>query len=285
MTDAVGHWLAAAGRQPLLTAAEEVHLGTAIRLWMDWEGGPDLAPAQVRRRGRRARDRMVSANLRLVVSVAGKYRQRIATRRQCLSDCLQEGTIGLQRGAEKFDPARGYKFSTYAYWWVRQAIQRWLDQLDLIRLPINVSEQLRSAEADLSDPRLAAAVAAKRMGSIDLLVGEGSNTVADMLAAPAEDPLEWVDAAAMVARMREAWPDDVALVELAQDHHAPALAALLDCSKGTVAVRLAAARGRLREVACFSAASESRPTTALPPAPTPGPARQGSGSAQGSRFT
>jgi len=249
VTDAVGHWLAAAGRQPLLTAAEEVHLGTAIRLWMDWEGGPDLAPAQVRRRGRRARDRMVSANLRLVVSVAGKYRQRIATRRQCLSDCLQEGTIGLQRGAEKFDPARGYKFSTYAYWWIRQAIQRWLDQLDLIRLPINVSEQLRSADVDLSDPRLAAAVAARRMSSIDLRIGEGGSTVADMIAADGTDPLEWVDAELLVARMRKDWPDDVALVELAQDHHGPELALLLDCSKGTVAMRLAASRARLREVA------------------------------------
>ena len=249
MTDAVGAWLAAAGRVPLLSPAEEVHLGQAIRLWMDHPDGPDGAPAPVRRRGRRARDRMVSANLRLVVSVANKYRQRISARRQCLSDCLQEGTIGLQRGAEKFDPVRGYKFSTYAYWWVRQAIQRWLDQLDLIRLPVNVSEQLRSAEADLSDPRLAAAVAARRMGSIDRLVGEGNNTVADMLAADGTDPLEGLEAAALVDRLRSAWPDDLALLELAQDHHGPALAVLLDVSKATVASRLAASRARLREVA------------------------------------
>jgi len=250
VTDAVGHWLAAAGRQPLLTPAEELHLGQAIRRWMDWPDGPDAAPAQVQRRGQRARDRMVSANLRLVVAVAGKYRQRIAARRQCIADAFQEGTIGLQRGAEKFDPARGYKFSTYAYWWVRQAIQRHLDQLDLIRLPINVTEQLRSAEVDLSDPRLAAAVAARRMSSIDRLVGEANNsTVADMLAAPATDPLEGLEAAAMVARMRSAWPDDVALLELAQDHRGPELAALLECSKGTVPMRLAASRARLREVA------------------------------------
>jgi len=249
VTDAVGAWLAAAGRQPLLTTAEEVHLGAAIRRWQDHPDGPDLAPAPVRRRGLRARDRMVEANLRLVVSVANKYRGKISARRQCIADAYQEGAIGLQRGAEKFDPARGYKFSTYAYWWIRQSVTRFADQLDLIRLPINVSEQLRSAEADLSDPRLAAAMAAKRLSSIDLRIGEGSSTVADMVAADATDPLEWLDAAAMVARMRSAWPDDLALLELAQDHRGPELAALLDVSRATVHLRLAASRARLREVA------------------------------------
>ncbi len=250
MTDAVGAWLAAAGRQPLLTTAEEVHLGQAIRRWMDWDGGPDGAPAPVRRRGLRARDRMVAATLRLVVAVANKYRQRIGARRQCMTDAYQEGAIGLQRGAEKFDPARGYKFSTYAYWWIRQAITRWTDQLDLIRLPINVSEQLRSADVDLSDPRLAAAVAARRMSSLDRRVGEANNsTVADMLAADGTDPLEGLDAARLLARMREALPDDLALLELAQDHRGPELALLMDVSRATVHLRLAASRARLRKVA------------------------------------
>ena len=96
---------------------------------------------------------------------------------------------------------------------------------------------------------MAAAVAARRMSSFHRLVGEGSNTVADMIPAPTEDPLEGLDAALLVARLRSAWPDDLALLELAQDHHAPALAVLLDVSKATVAVRLAASRARLRKVA------------------------------------
>lgn len=78
--DAVGLWLESAGRVPLLTAAEELHLGALIQTWQQWDGGPDAAPAPVRRRGLRARDRMVAANLRLVVSVANKYRGKITAR-------------------------------------------------------------------------------------------------------------------------------------------------------------------------------------------------------------
>jgi RNA polymerase primary sigma factor len=171
VTDAVGHWLNAAGRVPLLSAAEEVHLSQAIRRWQDWEGGPDAAPAQVQRRGLRARDRMVAANLRLVVSVANKYRGRITARHQCMTDAFQEGAIGLQRGAEKFDSTKGYKFSTYGYWWIRQAITRWIDRIDLIRLPVHVAEMLRKGEHYLSDPRIADALAARRLNSLDLAIG------------------------------------------------------------------------------------------------------------------
>jgi RNA polymerase primary sigma factor len=123
------HWLSQAGRQPLLTAAEEIHLGSLIRAWQDWEPTSADAPPSVRRRGLRARDRMVGANLRLVAHIAGRSRGRLGVQvaDADLPDLFQAGAIGLQRGAELFDPARGYKFSTYAYWWIRQGISRWAD--------------------------------------------------------------------------------------------------------------------------------------------------------------
>jgi RNA polymerase primary sigma factor len=132
------HWLSQAGRQPLLTAAEEIHLGSLIRAWQDWEPSAADAPPSVRRRGLRARDRMVGANLRLVAHIAGRSRGRLGVQvaDADLPDLFQAGAIGLQRGAELFDPARGYKFSTYAYWWIRQGISRWADSYGrTIRVP------------------------------------------------------------------------------------------------------------------------------------------------------
>ena len=128
--DAIGFWLQQAGRIPLLTAAEELHLGTIVRAWQDHPAGPDDAPAAIRRRGVRARDRIVQANLRLVVSIT--MRIRAGARGRLLEadvpDMLQAGSIGLMRGAERFDPVRGYKFSTFGYWWIRQGISRWVVQ-------------------------------------------------------------------------------------------------------------------------------------------------------------
>ena len=249
MTDSVGMWLAAAGRVPLLTPAEEVHLGAMVREWQDWPGGPDAAPAPVQRRGRRSRDRMIQANLRLVVNVAKRYHRAIERRRLAQEDALQEGTLGLMRGAELFDPAKGYKFSTYAYWWVRQGLTRWLNTSDTIRIPVHLREKINRGDDPTGDERLAAAAAVLHPRSLDRLVGEGQSSLGELLAAPAEDPLEALDAIALVARMRQAWPDDVALIELAQDHKSPELAALLDVARPTVALRLAASRARLREVA------------------------------------
>lgn len=118
-TDSASLWMDAAGRYPLLTAAEELQLGRLIQAWQQHPDGPEKAPAKIKRRGLRARDRMVTANLRLVVSIVSSRRRSIPT-----EDALQAGAMGLQRAAERFDPSRGYKFSTYAYWWIRQSINR-----------------------------------------------------------------------------------------------------------------------------------------------------------------
>ena len=144
-SDAVTFWLDNAGRQPLLTAAEELHLGGLVRCWQDHPNGPADAPAVIKRRGIRARDRFVAANLRLVAHVTRLTRPGLGAHvsDSDLPDLLQAGAIGLVRGAERFDPSRGYKFSTFAYWWVRQGISRWCDASSrTIKLPCTHAPKL-----------------------------------------------------------------------------------------------------------------------------------------------
>jgi RNA polymerase nonessential primary-like sigma factor len=107
-----------------------------------WAERSNLTMAELKQalhHGRRARDRMIQANLRLVVAVAKKYQQRGME----LLDLVQEGTLGLERAVEKYDPTRGFRFSTYAYWWIRQGITRAIaTQSRTIRLPVHVTEKL-----------------------------------------------------------------------------------------------------------------------------------------------
>jgi len=117
-------WLDTIGRIPLLTPAEEIELGTAIQRW---QTHPDPCPPGIRRRGKRARDRFVSANLKLVVAYISKRCHRLA-KVYDREDLTQAGNIGLITAVERFDPTKGYRFSTYAYWWIRQAVNRWVDQ-------------------------------------------------------------------------------------------------------------------------------------------------------------
>src|ERR671923_1621997 len=122
-TDALQLFLREAGRHPLLTAAQEVELAKRI------ERG-DMG----------AKTHMIQSNLRLVVSIAKNYRNQGLP----FLDLIQEGTLGLIRAVEKFDWRRGYKFSTYATWWIRQAVARALaDKARTIRMPVDVVEKLK----------------------------------------------------------------------------------------------------------------------------------------------
>jgi RNA polymerase primary sigma factor len=146
--DPVKDYLRQIGKVPLLTARQEVELARRIEAGLFAEEklaeGSGMLGAdqsidleQVAEDGRRAKDHLVEANLRLVVSLARRY----AGRGMLFLDLIQEGNLGLIRGVEKFDCTRGYKFSTYATWWIRQAITRAMaEQARTIRLPVHMVE-------------------------------------------------------------------------------------------------------------------------------------------------
>jgi RNA polymerase primary sigma factor len=185
-TDALQLFLNEAARYPLLTAAEEVELAKRIE-----------------RGDKAAKDRMINSNLRLVVSIAKRYQGHGLS----LLDLIQEGIIGLIRAVEKFDWRRGYKFSTYATWWIRQAVQRGVaNKSRTIRIPVHIVEReqkIARAERELmaklerppTDAEIAKAAklstkhvrevrqAARAVTSLDRPVGEeGGASLADLVA-------------------------------------------------------------------------------------------------------
>jgi RNA polymerase primary sigma factor len=196
-TDSLQLFLNEAGRYPLLTAAQEVELAKRI------EAGE-----------KQAKDLLVNSNLRLVVSIAKKYQGHGLT----LLDLIQEGIIGLIRAAEKFDWRKGFKFSTYATWWIRQAVQRGVaNKARTIRIPVHIVE--REQKISRSERELVAKLeraptveelakhsklpikqvrevraAARAVASLDKPVGEGDTaTYGDLFASDEKTPAEQVE--------------------------------------------------------------------------------------------
>ena len=161
-TDTIAVYLGEIGKVPMLDPDEEIIYGKRVQRMMsllaekdkleqslgrvvtnnEWASSAGLSEKelnQVLQQGKLAKNKMIRANLRLVVSVAKKYLNRNLE----FLDLIQEGSIGLERGVDKFDPSKGYKFSTYAYWWIRQGITRAITQKGrTIRIPVHITEKL-----------------------------------------------------------------------------------------------------------------------------------------------
>ncbi|GAB4226178.1 MAG: RNA polymerase sigma factor, RpoD/SigA family [Stanieria sp.] len=216
MSNNIEIYLKQIGRIPLLSATQEVDLANQIQLMLPLlEKKPlTLEEQEIVKQGQWAKQQMTQANLRLVVSIAKKYQNRGLS----LLDLIQEGSLGLIRAIEKFDPDKGYKFSTYAYWWIRQAVTRAIaNQSRAIRLPIHIIQDLnkikkitrqlsqelgrqptdreiaREMKLSLKKLRIIKAAAQKtKLKSLNVKIDENQTELAQILATDSPSPTEIV---------------------------------------------------------------------------------------------
>lgn len=229
MTSSIDDWLRAANRFPLLTAAEELILARQVQAWLQH---PPPPPPPVTRRGQRAKRRMVEGNLRLVHNVWKRFGAYLP---HDPVDLLQEGTLGLNRAVEKYDPSKGYKFSTYAYWWIRQAMGSVGERGGgAIRLPSDANElQRRFRDGDQLMPneqeRLRAVLAARALIPLDGMVRIGADhddtRMIDTIDDRSIGGLDAIDAAADIEDIRRA-------LDLLPDHDRRLLALIWGLDDG-----------------------------------------------------
>ena len=264
--DTIAFWHEQAARTPMLKPAQEILLGKTIQEWISAE---DPSP-QLIRRGKKAQDRMIKSNLKLVISVCKKYSRRISrTANLEIIDLYQEGVIGLNRAAERFNPESGYKFSTYAFWWISQAVRRVVEtQLTTIRAP-NTAVQLHMrflyrpegqtleqfAEAEGKPIEWVRqylegfnVVQTLSLDSVVSNINESCITRADIASTGVQDieETEFRD----ILQQLKATPeiqDSLAILELSQQCKPGEMAPLLGCGVNSVRIKLKDCAAQIRE--------------------------------------
>ncbi|MDY7024628.1 MAG: RpoD/SigA family RNA polymerase sigma factor [Cyanobacteriota bacterium] len=250
-SDSIRSYLKSIGRVPLLNHEEEITYGKQVNIMMqslklkdhlleelgyepsfyEWANAAEVDIAELKRVlivGKHAKQKMIEANLRLVVSIAKKYTQHGLD----FLDLIQEGNIGLNRGVEKFDPTKGYRLSTYIYWWIRQAITRAIAmQSRVIRLPVHITETINKIKKtqrnlsqklgrvasieeiaehlELKPERVRECLSHNRQTlSLEIRFGEDNDTeLADLLQSEDESPEEFVTQYSLRSEMEQLMDD------------------------------------------------------------------------------